>query len=261
MNNDIHGLIGAYALDAVTDQERREFEQHLHDCADCRDELAGLREAATVLGAAAREDPPMALRESVLTGIAATRPLPPIVPPDPGQESPRPRHLTGDEGPARREKKDPSATRWWTARRWLAAAAAAAAIVIGGLTWHPWTGSRPTPVPIAQQVLQAPDVHRHVKHVDGATVAVSYSPKLGKSVLKTTDMDPAPAGHTYQLWYMTAAGKATGAGFVVPSRHGTSSVLLKGNANKADLVGITIEPDGGSPQPTTKPIMTVKLTT
>ncbi|MFC6343639.1 zf-HC2 domain-containing protein, partial [Nocardioides hankookensis] len=47
--NDIHALVGAYAVDAVDDLERAAFERHLAECADCRDEVASLREAAGLL--------------------------------------------------------------------------------------------------------------------------------------------------------------------------------------------------------------------
>ena len=39
---DIHALSGAYAVDAVDDIERAEFERHLATCADCREEVAEL---------------------------------------------------------------------------------------------------------------------------------------------------------------------------------------------------------------------------
>ena len=238
MNDDIHALIGAYALDAVTDTERAEFERHLQACGECRAELAGLREATAMLGAAEPASPPPALRDAVLSGISAVRPLPPVV----------------DAGAGSQERR-PGRRPW----RWLVAAAAAVAIIVGGIAWHPWTGSHPAPVSATQQVLRASDAHRYVTHLDGTTATVVFSPKLGKSVLESQHMPAAPAGHTYQLWYMTASGKATSAGLFTPPADGTGRVLLTGDADRAALVGITVEPTGGSAQPTTKPIMTVRL--
>lgn len=245
MSDDIHALIGAYALDAVSPEERAEFEQHLEACADCRDELLGLRHTLAELGGSVPASPPPALRGEVLSAVSRTRQLPPIVP-------------TTEREPA--TKRAPISRRWQWNRRWLLAVAAAAALVIGGLAWHPWTGSTPGPVSAVQQVQQAPDAHRYVTQLQGAKATVTFSPQLGKSVLETHGLPPAPAGHTYQLWYMTAAGKATPAGFVSPSAKGSSTVLLRGDARNAALIGVTVEPAGGSAQPTTKPIMTVKLT-
>ena len=39
-----------------------------------------------------------------------------------------------------------------------------------------------------------------------------------------------------------------------------ATVLLDGDASKATAVGITVEPDGGSPIPTTPPIALFELT-
>ena len=48
---DIHALSGAYAVDAVDDIERAEFERHLATCADCREEVASFRATAVQLSA------------------------------------------------------------------------------------------------------------------------------------------------------------------------------------------------------------------
>ena len=61
--NDVHTLVGAYAVDAVDDVERAAFERHLLDCQTCRLELASLREAAVLLAAVEQVEPPVRLRE------------------------------------------------------------------------------------------------------------------------------------------------------------------------------------------------------
>ena len=43
---DVHALSGAYAVDALDDIERAAFERHLAACAECRAEVASLRETA-----------------------------------------------------------------------------------------------------------------------------------------------------------------------------------------------------------------------
>ncbi|MBU2075761.1 MAG: zf-HC2 domain-containing protein, partial [Actinobacteria bacterium] len=42
--NDVHALSGAYAVDALDDIERAQFERHLVECAECRAEVDSLRE-------------------------------------------------------------------------------------------------------------------------------------------------------------------------------------------------------------------------
>ena len=78
MSPDLHHLSGAYAVDALDDAERASFEQHLAVCADCRAEVAELSATAHSLGALTEATPPASLRDSVLSGIARVRPLPPL---------------------------------------------------------------------------------------------------------------------------------------------------------------------------------------
>ncbi|WP_020500183.1 hypothetical protein [Sciscionella marina] len=67
----------AYALHALIDTELAAFEQHLTECAACRQEVDRLRETAARLGAASATQPPAHLREKVLSEIAHTRQQPP----------------------------------------------------------------------------------------------------------------------------------------------------------------------------------------
>jgi anti-sigma-K factor RskA len=54
----VHELSAAYALDALDGDERREFEEHLTHCAECRDTLASFQEAASALAFQAEMPPP-----------------------------------------------------------------------------------------------------------------------------------------------------------------------------------------------------------
>ncbi len=71
MNHDIHSLSGAYAVDAVDDVERAQFEGHLASCAKCRQEEAGLQATAVQLSLLLSATPPVRLREQVLRDICA----------------------------------------------------------------------------------------------------------------------------------------------------------------------------------------------
>ena len=77
--HEIHGLSGAYAVDALDPEERERFEAHLAVCEDCRAEVAGLQEAAALLGDLSATTPSPALRDRVLADISTVRPLPPPV--------------------------------------------------------------------------------------------------------------------------------------------------------------------------------------
>ncbi len=66
MSTDLHTLSGAYAVDALSDEEARRFDTHLEDCQACRDEVRELQEAAARMGASEAVAPPPALRARVL---------------------------------------------------------------------------------------------------------------------------------------------------------------------------------------------------
>ena len=76
---DIHQLAAAYALDAVDERERAEFEAHYPTCAICRPELAGFRETLSQVAASVAVDPPASLKSSVMTEIGTTRQLSPLL--------------------------------------------------------------------------------------------------------------------------------------------------------------------------------------
>jgi anti-sigma-K factor RskA len=71
----IHELSAAYALDALDSDDRRRFEEHLGQCAECRDDVASFHEAAAALAYDVdAPPPPRALRERILTRARAERP-------------------------------------------------------------------------------------------------------------------------------------------------------------------------------------------
>jgi len=220
--SDIHALSGAYAVDAVDDIERASFERHLASCPTCRAEVASLREASALLADAATTTPPPALRDAVLSGITRVRPLPPVT--------------VG--GPVHRR-------RWFPA---LVAAVVLALVGVGGAVWQPWRDDTSVQVSVTDQVLKDPDAERFTQELpNGATATVVRSAKVDRAVLVTEDMPPPPDGKVYQLWYQSPSRHMTSAG-LMPD--GADTALLEGNANDAVGAGMSLEPAGGSDQPT-----------
>lgn len=224
--SDIHHLTGAYALDAVDDIERARFEQHLSECEDCRVEVASLREAAGLLSETTAVTPPPALRESVLAGISQVRPLPPVV------------HRT------------PVVQRRWFPL--LVAAAVVAILGVGAGIWQPWAPSQDSSLTAAERVLEASDARSVAVDLgDAGRATVTRSESLGKAVITTEDMAPAPSGKVFELW-LQVEGEMLPAGLMPPG--GDQQMVLDGDAATATAVGITVEPQGGSPEPTSDPI-------
>jgi anti-sigma-K factor RskA len=138
---------------------------------------------------------------------------------------------------------------------WLAGVAAAVVLVVGGLVWSPWSGTSPsTRLTPTEQVLEAKDAQRFVKVIDGARATIVRSPSMGKAVLIADNMPSAPAGKDFQVWF-DQPGKGMQSALVMP--HGsapTVTVMLEGDAASATGAGITLEPAGGSPEPTSAPL-------
>ena len=239
--SDVHKLTGAYAVDALDDLERARFEKHLAECEDCRAEVAELRETAALLAEATATPPPAALRESVLAGISQVRPLPPEVP----------------ESPAHRPAVRPAGR----GRSWmpfLVAAALAVIVGVGAAVTQPWKSDDVPQLTAAEQVLEAPDAEAVFLDLGAAGRAtVTRSKSAGRAVITTEDMVSAPEGKAYELWFIDG-DTFTSAGLMPDVEDQT--VVLEGSARDAAAVGITVEPESGSEQPTTEPIAVFDLT-
>lgn len=263
MSDDIHALSGAYAVDALDDIERAQFERHLAGCETCREEVAGLREASAMLAETTMTTPSADLRDRVLAGIATVRPLPPVVP----AETSGPDHSVDDPaaGPAEDDTAGPAAGTRSPRRRFLTLAAAAAAVVavgVGGtvVVQQPWsddTSQSPRRLSAVERIKAAADVQAFThRFPDGAEATLYRSASLNEAVVVTHDMGPAPEGKVYQAWLqhddvMVSAGlMPEGPDNVVP---------LQGDPATANGFGITIEPAGGSVVPSKTPLLVVEF--
>lgn len=244
MNEDIHALSGAYAVDALDDVERARFERHLAGCSACRAEVESLIAAASELSVLTEVAPPASLRAKVLSEIATVRPLPPTETTEQVSDS------AGDELADRRRSR--SARRLSRSWRVVVAAATVAVLAIGGFTVWRQIDKDPQRA-IADQVLAAPDATRYAKQLpDGATATVVRSPSLEKAVLITSGMSQPPAGKVFQLWLEDATGHMTSAGLMPGG--GDQVLVLAGDATHSKAAGVTVEPPGGSDQPTSAPV-------
>lgn len=241
---DIHTLSGAYALDALDPQERRAFERHLDSCDQCRDEVRSFAEALAAVVDETEQAPPDRLREGVLASISSVRPLPPVT----GAEAtvvelaPRRRRLTAV----------------------LAVAAAVLGVALAGTAWRSITlQDQVTQLQASASdvsaVLTAPDAEMASGSAStGGRATMVMSPSTGRVALITEGLAPVPAGKTYQVWYV-GEDAVVPAGFVGDGA--VSATVLDGSPGDAVAVGVTLEPSGGSPQPTSQPFLTIAVPT
>ncbi|MFH7599714.1 anti-sigma factor [Streptomyces racemochromogenes] len=241
---DAHTLAAAYALGALEDDERQAFDAHLQACEACRQEAAEFQATAARLAAAVSQPPPPSAKAQVMAAIGGVRQLPP--------------HL-----PARAAKP----ARGGMLRRAavpLALAASVAAAALGGVAvWQTQNAhdleqrarqSRQQ-LDAVSAVLAAPDARTvHGRAANGALTTVVASARQDKAVFTAANIPPPAAGKTYQLW-LAHDDTMRPAGFI--DHDGT--VVLTGSPADASAVGLTLEPAGGSPQPTTKPLLLMPL--
>ncbi|MET7681102.1 anti-sigma factor [Streptomyces sp. NPDC005423] len=243
---ELHRLTGAYALHALSDDEREAFERHLPDCAPCAQEAAELCATAARLGLAMSVLPPPVLRERVLRRITSVRQQ------TPGGAAVRPSPVR----PAAR-----------LLSRWALAACLAAAAALGGTAvWqHQRAEDAVGQAHRAEQrtaeigaVLTAPDARTKAAALgDGATGSVVVSRGRDRAVFVVSGLTRPPGGKVYQLWF-DDGGTMRSAGLLDPDR-GTQTVLMSGAVGAASGMGVTVEPAGGSKQPTTAPVALMNL--
>ena len=223
----MHDLTPAYALDALGEQERREYEGHLRTCAQCQEELAGLRDTAASLAySTLAVRPPTALRERLLSSLGAQETAQ-VIP----LRRRRPVQVLGAAG----------------------AVAAAAAIALAV-----WAGSLSSSLSderaagreqaSALEIIADPDASRiALAGVEGTLVVAED----GSAALAFSSLDLAPAGETYEAWVIRD-GVAVPAGLFTGGDG--ASLRLSETVASGVVVAVTIEPAGGVDQPTSEPI-------
>jgi anti-sigma-K factor RskA len=240
---DIHTLTGAYAAHALTADERERFERHLRECADCAQEVRELLETTALLGTAAATPVPLQLFDRVMAEVGRTRQVPPVIPLRlPGRPAGAP------AGSDRRFR------RWAVS---VAACLAVLAIGLGGFAFQAYRDAR-----VSEQlnermaaVLTAPDAESVTVSSGGGTATVVVSRHREQLLVISRGLPRAPANRTYQAWMIGPSG-AKSAGLMGPS--GRTPLVLPGPGD-ANAVGVTIEPAGGSVQPTSDPVLLLRL--
>jgi anti-sigma-K factor RskA len=256
--DDAHLLSGAYALDAVTPEEAELVESAMEQSEELRSEVVGLTDTAVALGLGLQPVAPRPqLRASILDAIehlpqeAPARPATADEFPATAAAAPAqvpddvPAMPTGMHVPARRRRR----------RRPMAllAVAAAAVLLFGGGFLVQRTLLEPQSEYSA--ISTASDVQKSSASIQGggtATVLWSRSEHRTAVVLNGVE---APRGKVLQLWSMRG-GTITSAGLY---EDGERYALISGTPSSGELLAVSVEPDGGSTQPTTKPIVAVQL--
>ena len=247
--HELHLLTGSYALDALTDDEQADFKKHLARCPACAEEVRGLRETAARLAMATAVSPPPEMRSRVLAAVPRTRQLPP-----PG------RNLLARAG-ERTGLRRLSPSRAGLTAGVLALAAAVAFLLVTQLSTSRQLQQAQAGNSAIAAVLAAPDARiESLPATVGGTVTAVLSVREREAVVTTADIPSLPESRVYQLWVITAAGTARSAGLLTVTSSGSAAPLLASGVLPGDRLGITVEPAGGTAQPTTTPVVIMPVT-
>lgn len=231
-------LKDAYALGALPEQERRELEEYLAAHPERQAEIDELGNVASLLALSPPEqEPPLELRRSIMDVVEA--------------EAQRP----------------PARTRSWLAgvRELLSvknlALAAAALLVIGLFSWNMLLQDQVQDLQGQVASLQESQETRMVALAGtGAAQRAQVEVILikdQKAILTAEDMPSVPKNKTYQIWVIE--GDVPQPSGLFKPDGGTVAAVVEKPLDEDDVIAITIEPDGGSQQPTTDPMLTAKV--
>ncbi|GAB3137608.1 anti-sigma factor [Marisediminicola antarctica] len=294
--DELHLLTGAYALNALDESERAAVDGYLAESEEARTEVTELSDTAVMLGLASppvtpspefkanlmalisttpqlgsgraphaeapHAEAPHAETDAAVTPLVAVALLPTAeadaVPTSEDQAS-----IREIAAGTTRSAEARAQARWY--RRpmtMLLAAAAAVALFAGGavvgqqFTDANYQNAMAQAASLAE-LTAAPDVERSESSVSGGgTATLVWSESLQRSAMMFDSLPELTGDLVYQLWYIGDAGAVSAGTFSASSEQEWR--ILEGSIGEASAVGMSVEPQGGSAQPTTTPIVVIE---
>ncbi|OII42899.1 anti-sigma factor domain-containing protein [Plantibacter sp. MMLR14_011] len=276
--DDATDLAAGNALHTLTPREQERFDRLRAEHESVREEAAEFEETVAMLDLAAPPvQPSAALKNSLMAAIQNLPQLPAEAPVDApvAEVQALPTAVPEvDETPVSTPTTTPPAAAATTpvvgaaerkaASRWrrsvvgmVVGAAAAVGLIFGGVGLaNTFGGGSLTQTVALAEINAASDVQRAKVSMDDATATLVWSGELGKSALLVDGLGSLPSDKVYELWYIGEGGPVSAGTF--SAANGTTWRVLDGAMSAGDKVGVTVEPQGGSKQPTTDPIMVIE---
>lgn len=247
---DHHDLTAAYALDALDEEERTAYEAHLDECPECIEELAEFAPVVEALASGVESPAPAGLRVSVMDAIASTPQLPAM------HDTMAGAVMTS---PATTAASTPDNVISLASRRrsWFPAVAVAAAVaIIAGLALTFLSGDELTPT--EELAAEADAVITSIDE-GSVTLDIIWSPELDEVAVTGSGLTDPTDSETFQLWFVLADGTVARAGLFGSSQGEADKRWATENLD-AVAWGVTVEPAGGSAQPTSEIIFFEEIT-
>jgi anti-sigma-K factor RskA len=238
-------LKDSYVLGALPEEEREEFERYLVEHPDLQAEVEELSAVAGLLALSVREqEPSPELRRRIMDTVEAEAVRP--------AEVVRPR----------------ASRRSWLAGLWEAvgvrdlALAVAAVLVIGLFSWSMLLQGELRDLQGRVQSLQSQPQGPQMISLGGAGTEQGARAEVvtlegDRAVLVAENMPPVPEGKTYQIWVIK--GDTPQPSGLFEPRGDSVAAVVENPVEGADAVAVTIEPEGGSKEPTTDPMLVGKV--
>jgi hypothetical protein len=217
----------SYALGIADDPERSGITEHLgRKCQNCVPGIASAMATVTAMsGAVQITEPPKHLRNRVIAAVA----------------------------------KNPKRSRAAIFLPWVITAAMSIGLVAIGLSGRRQSGD----IPKLQQALAILNDPATRDVTFGETEKppkgrVFVSPNKGV-VFIGASLPRLDAGKTFELWVIPAKGDPIAVGMFQSQPDATAVFVRRGQVQNAASIVVTVEPEGGSAQPTTTPFIVTKL--
>lgn len=235
----------AYALDSLDADERPAFESHLTDCAECRSAVQEFRDVSGLLAFASPAAPAprtLSVRVGNLVRADAT-------------------------ARAQQARTRPVILPWMAAAAGIALALSAGVYARRAMTETEALESRLSALDARLSAqdslllhLQGPEVHvvSLARSGEQPIARVFWNHVTARFIVTAFALPPAPDGRTYQLWAIADGRDPVSMGTFDTNGSGDAMAILPVPADiealgLVALCALTVEPEGGSPQPTMQP--------
>jgi anti-sigma-K factor RskA len=256
--HDMLDDVAVYALGALPAAQAQRVREHLVSCATCAREYARLRSVAALIGVSAETAwdasscPSTLLKPRIMAQVRS-------------QKTPA----------GARTASAPAARRVPAWPAYLVAAACIAIAIVSSMWNVALTGQlKQAQLELARSAqrstslastladerstmsdLLGSDAKRYVQS-NGEVVT-----RGSRAYIAMHDLPQPPRGRVYQAWTLPkGTSKMVPSLTFVPDSHGVAVIALPPDARTTAAVAVSVEPEGGSKQPTTKPILVVPLT-
>lgn len=287
---DFAELSAGYALDALSPDDERLYTAALQDNPQWTGiAMADVATAAVLATGVAQIAPPLGARGALLSLIARTPQnprrsdavgsgFPPVVEqtPEPlvqaSSEPPVVEQAQQDDAPATPpepvvERTPTDVVQTVARRRWMRGMFALAASLVllvtlgfGAALINQQLNRTPAQIAL-DRIEDAPDAQAAVVAAEtGGEITAQWSESLGEAVIVTDGLPVLASGETYQMWFIRG-DLIVSAGLFTTDREGESTSLLDGTIEAGDAIAVSVEPSGGSEQPTTTPIVAIPTST